>query len=126
MTVGERIRNRRIELGLTQEELAHKLGYKSKASINKIELGIQDLPQKKIAEVAKALETTPSELMGWNERGFIRVSEKELQKAINTAIAIADAEIKQEPRIEEEIVDAYMKADEITQRHVRLLLGMDK
>lgn len=126
MTVGERIRNRRIELELTQEELAHKLGYKSKASINKIELGIQDLPQKKIAEVAKALETTPSDLMGWNERGFIHVSEKEFQKVMNNVITVVNTEIEHKQSIEEKIVDAYMKADEITQRHVRLLLGIDK
>ena len=38
MTVGDRIRARRTELGMTQEELAKKAGYKSRSSINKIEL----------------------------------------------------------------------------------------
>lgn len=65
MTIGDRIKSRRIQLGMTQEELALKLGYKSKSSINKIEIGVQDLPQKKIVAFAKALETTPAELMGW-------------------------------------------------------------
>ena len=41
MTIGDRIKARRDELGMSQEELAHKIGYKSKTSINKIELGIQ-------------------------------------------------------------------------------------
>lgn len=68
-SIGENIYKRRIELGMTQEELAEKLGYKSKSSINKIELGVNDLPQRKIALFAKALHTTPGDLMGWNDNG---------------------------------------------------------
>lgn len=37
MTIGDRIRKRREELGLTQEELAKKLGYASRSSVNKVE-----------------------------------------------------------------------------------------
>ena len=47
MTIGERIKARREALEMSQEELAHKIGYKSKTSINKIELGIQELRQSK-------------------------------------------------------------------------------
>lgn len=61
----ERIKARREELGLTQEELAHKLGYKSRSSINKVEKGENDIPQSKIAAFARALDTTPEYLMGW-------------------------------------------------------------
>lgn len=39
MNIGEKVRQRRIELGLSQEELALKMGYKSRTSINKIENG---------------------------------------------------------------------------------------
>ena len=60
------IKARREELGMSQDELAKKLGYKSRSSINKIELGINDLPQSKIAEFACALDTTPTSLMGWD------------------------------------------------------------
>jgi transcriptional regulator with XRE-family HTH domain len=49
----------------TLEELAAKVGYKTKSAINKIELGIRDLPQKKIVQFAEALGTTPGALMGW-------------------------------------------------------------
>ena len=38
MTIGQRVKIRREELGMSQEELAKKIGYKSKSSINKIEL----------------------------------------------------------------------------------------
>ncbi len=67
MSIAERIKNRRIELGITQEELAQRLGYKGKSSINKIEKGVQDLPQKKIVAIAHALETTPEYIMGWED-----------------------------------------------------------
>ena len=42
MTIGQRVKIRREELGMSQEELAKKIGYKSKSSINKIELVTDD------------------------------------------------------------------------------------
>lgn len=63
----QRIRSRRKELGMSQEELAEKVGYKTKSSINKIELGQNDIAQSKIYEFAKALRTTPAYLMGWED-----------------------------------------------------------
>lgn len=65
--IGTNIRNRRIEIGMTQEELANRIGYKSKSTINKIELGINDIPQSKIVKFAEVLKTTPKVLMGWDE-----------------------------------------------------------
>lgn len=66
-TIGDNILRVRKSLGLTQEELAKRLGYKSKSTINKIELGINDIPQSKIVKFAEALGTTPAELMGWDD-----------------------------------------------------------
>ena len=67
MSIGERIRNKRIELNMTQEELATSVGYTSKSTINKIELGINDIPLSKVCEFARALSTTESYLMGWKD-----------------------------------------------------------
>lgn len=67
MTIGQRIKYRREELNMSQEELAFKMGYKSRSSINKIELDLQNLKQSKIKAAADALETTPSYIMGWEE-----------------------------------------------------------
>ena len=64
MTIGQRIKQRREELGLSQEELAHALGYKNRSSINKIELDKQHLQQSKILNIAKALKTTPTWILG--------------------------------------------------------------
>lgn len=68
MSIGQRIKSRREELGMSQEDLAHKIGYKSKSSINKIELDIQQLRQSKIKQIADALETTTDYIMGWSEK----------------------------------------------------------
>ncbi|MFR7590265.1 MAG: helix-turn-helix domain-containing protein [Longibaculum sp.] len=65
MAIGSRIRKRREEMGMSQEELAKKLGYKSRSTINKIEKDINDITQSKILEFAKVLHTTPAYLMGW-------------------------------------------------------------
>ena len=67
-TVGNNIMDMRKRLGLTQEELAKKMGYKSKSTINKIEMGINDIPQSKIVKFAEVLGTTPAFLMGWEEQ----------------------------------------------------------
>lgn len=67
MNIGDRIKNRRLELGLTQEEVAKKAGYKSRSSINKIELS-RDLPLTKVKEVARILDCTPSYLLGWEDK----------------------------------------------------------
>ena len=66
-TVGDRILTMRKHLGWTQEELAKRMGYKSKSTINKIEMGINDIPQSKIVIFAKVLGTTPAYLMGWED-----------------------------------------------------------
>ena len=65
--IGQRIMERRQELGLTQEELAFRMGYKTKSAINKIELGVNDVSQSKVVKFAEALHTSIAYLMGWEE-----------------------------------------------------------
>lgn len=74
MTLGEKVKLKREELNLSQEELAEKMNYKSKTSIHKIEVGITDLPLSKVKELAAVLKTTPAYLMGWEEE---KTQEKE-------------------------------------------------
>lgn len=66
---GQRVKSRRIEVGLSQQELADRVGYKSRSSINKIELGKADILQSNIKKIADALYTTPAQLMGISEEG---------------------------------------------------------
>ena len=64
MPLCQTIRQLREELGLSQDELAKRLGYKTRSTIAKIESGSNDIPQSKIAAFAAALETTPARLLG--------------------------------------------------------------
>ena len=64
--IGKRIREKREAIGMTQEELASKLGYKNKSSIAKIETGANDIIQSKVVEFANVLDTTVAYLMGWD------------------------------------------------------------
>lgn len=73
--IGEKIKEKREKMNLSQEQLAEKLGYKSKTSIHKVEQGMTDLPQSKIIEFAKALNTTPAYLMGWTDE---KIEDKKL------------------------------------------------
>lgn len=66
MKLGDKVKKRREELGLSQEELAFKMGYKSRTSINKIEKG-RAISQKIIYRLSEVLEVTPAYLMGWEE-----------------------------------------------------------
>lgn len=64
MTFGERINKIRNEKGMTQDELARAVGYKSRSTIAKIESGERDISQSMVIKFAKALNTTTAVLMG--------------------------------------------------------------
>ena len=67
MTIGQRIKSKRIELGLSVDEVAEKLG-KNRATIYRYEKDdIKDLPITVLEPLAKVLETTPADLMGWEQ-----------------------------------------------------------
>jgi len=72
--LGERIKQRREELGMTQTELAERMGYKSRSSINKIENGTNDIVQSKVERFAKVLDTGIGFLMGWDDKPVVRVT----------------------------------------------------
>lgn len=65
--IGENIKERREALGLSQDELAEKMGYKSRSTITKIEKGVNDVTQTNIVKFAEVLKTTPAQLMGWEK-----------------------------------------------------------
>lgn len=66
MKLADRVRLRREELGLTQEDLAFQMGYSSRTSINKIENG-RPCSQKIIVRLAEVLNVSVPYLMGWEE-----------------------------------------------------------
>jgi transcriptional regulator with XRE-family HTH domain len=121
MNVGERIKQRRLELGLSQDELAKKVGYKSRSSINKIELS-RDLPLKKVELMAKALDATPGYLMGWIE----------MDRAFNVNGVMMEMEPSKGDREEalyekaKKLYEYYQNASPEIRKAVDLLLKADK
>lgn len=78
----ERIKMLREKYGMSQQELAEKVGFKTASAVNKIELGLRDLNQTKIMAFAKALHTTPAYLMGWDN---IAINDEEYGKMVRAA-----------------------------------------
>ena len=68
MTIYDKIKEKSIELGMSQADLANKMGYTSRSSIAKIESGSVDIPQSKISAFAKALNTTTAYLMELDDK----------------------------------------------------------
>ena len=65
MTIGNRIKSRRIELGLSVDDLAKRIN-KNRATIYRYEKGdIESLPTSILEPLAKALNTSPEYLIGW-------------------------------------------------------------
>ncbi len=63
MSVGANIKKRRYELKMSQQELAEKMGYKTRSTIAKIESGENDVSQKKLVRFAEILETSVETLI---------------------------------------------------------------
>ena len=63
----QRIRDRRIELGMSYQDVADATGL-SKSTIQRYETGaIRKVPINQIEDLARALHVTPSYLMGWDD-----------------------------------------------------------
>lgn len=76
--IGERIRARRLELGMSQLDLALKIGYKTKAAVSKIEKGQRGMDLDRAQPLADALQTTTDYLMGAEKMDLIHELEEVL------------------------------------------------
>ena len=73
--IGKRIRLRRQEIGMSQQELTDKLGFKSRSSINKIETEGRRINPERIEDFAKALDTSVEYIMGLENEIEIKKSD---------------------------------------------------
>lgn len=69
----ENIKRKRIEAGISQQKLAELTGYADRSMICKIEKGVVDIPQSKVEAFARALGTTPGELLGSTEEYVVDI-----------------------------------------------------
>ena len=88
MHIGEKIKERRTQLGWSQRELAEKMGYQSHAVIARTEAGRVDLPQSRVDQFAKVLGVSHAYLLGL-------VSE--VESNINKEIALNTLQMKKDP-----------------------------
>lgn len=92
MTIGERIRKKREERGMTLEELSKYINV-SRQTMSRYETGaIKGVPSDKMELIASVLKTTPAYLMGWEENPVIVQAAK--QAAFRKEIGdLTDAEM---------------------------------
>lgn len=131
MTVGERIKMRRIELGWSQDDLAKKAGYYAKPTISKYENAGNDISMKQVSRIAKALGVTTAYLMGWEtvadqvrqsspEPSVVEkpsgtyVNTNDIQKAIDLYTQYINA--PQEVRVAVELLLKSQQSDALHQR----------
>ena len=67
MTIGEKIKQRRIEMGMSQRDLAEKMGYNHHSTVARIEAGKVDVPQSRIVKFSEVLGVSITYLMDWEE-----------------------------------------------------------
>lgn len=93
MTTGERIKQRRLELGWSLRELAKRMGYANQSTISRIESGKIDIPQSKVVKFAEVMGTTIAYLMGWDKQIQIEIKENPVDLAELHFEMIADKDL---------------------------------
>ena len=112
--IGNRIKQLRTEKDMSQDELAKRSGYGSRSTINKIELGINDVPQSKIKAIAEALGVSVGTLLCWDEFDEKHDTNK-IQKEVNLIEHIEQQHLKST----REAFEMYIQLDSDDQGEIR-------
>ena len=112
MHFGQKLRQLRIEKGLTQQQLAEKLGYKTNSYISDVESGHFIPSKEKLRKIARALDVP------------FKVLEEMLLESRLEALGIKEPELislfKDIPNLPEKdkkaIINAYLKIKERRQK----------
>ena len=121
MTVADRIKKRREQLGITQDELAERLNLKGKSSVCKIEKAGDNISTKSIVRYALALECSPCFLMGWSEEINSRLTDQEKRllayfaQLNDTAKGYALADVKRYTSIPAFLKDTTKKPEQMAE-----------
>ena len=67
MSIGQKIKQRRLELSWSQRDLAAKMGYNNNSTVARIENGKVDIPHSRVIQFAEVLGVSTAYLMGWDE-----------------------------------------------------------
>lgn len=106
MSIGDRIKNRRKEIGMSAETLGEKIG-KAKTTIYRYESGdIMKVPSTILESIAQALNVTPAYLMGWDDSKL----HKGILPVVHTKIRLLGSVACGEPIFADEEFDSYVEA----------------
>lgn len=125
MTIADRIKEKRLELGWSQEDLAKKMGYKDKTSVSKMESSGDNISLKKLSRVSEALNVDVAELLGIYEQEDIP---NRIKKHLETAkqYQIKELLLNSLTSFELDIIDAYRDASNDTKSAICAILGLQK
>jgi transcriptional regulator with XRE-family HTH domain len=95
--IGARVRARRLEIGVTQEELARRLGV-SFQQVQKYEQGINRISAASLVLTAEALDCRPHDLLGTDDQGdpldWSRFHDRDAVRLVEAFSAIRSAGLK--------------------------------
>jgi transcriptional regulator with XRE-family HTH domain len=112
--VGEFLRRRRLELGLSQGDMIKALGYANRNSISNVEIGIEGLPLKRVYQYAELLKLPRDD--------FFRFVLGELEDLALTGYQrprLKDQREKALADAEQDLVDNYRRLSKKYQDRVR-------
>ena len=113
MKCGDKIRYYRELIGMSQDELARKVGYAGRSAVSRIESGKRDLTQSKVVQFAQALGVDPVELVDDRE-----------PTATPPAITEKQRLIEKVDRINDDQVDMYMKLMDMPTDKIKAILDL--
>lgn len=111
MNIGERIKKRREEIGLTLEEVGDYINV-NKATVQRYESGNIDIKRTIAIKLAEILQTTPAYIMGWSDNASLIIN-----------VGTDNLKVS---GIEKDIILAYRKSDNIGKAVVLRSLGLDE
>ena len=112
MSIGDKLYNRRKELGLTLEEVGKLVGV-GKSTVRKWETGyIENMKRDKIALLAQALRVTPSYIMGWDNPNDFPPAKNILPLPATKTIPLIGSIACGTPILAEQNIEDFVKAPE--------------
>ena len=108
MTIGDRIKQRRLEIGLSVDQVADKIG-KNRATVYRYESKeIEKFPIDILSPLAEALQTTPAYLMGWEDAGAVSALDNIIPKPKTRKIPLVGAIACGSPILADENIEEYV------------------
>lgn len=111
MTVGDRIREIRVSLEISQTELAKRAGYSDKTRISKIENSGNEISMKQVKRIAKALNVDSAFLMGWRQPEDTDRAKDIRSAYLTNTFKLSDDEV--------ELIEAYRLLDKTGKKYTR-------